>query len=126
VTTLMLGFSVTLTMSHVAVVVIAAQIGLALLIVASSTFLTRLLHDCVPSTIRAGVSSGVGTLTWIAFLPFALAFGALSQRAGVHAAGWMIVAITALTSASLVGLAWRRAVAPTPCRPAPTPAAALA
>jgi MFS family permease len=126
VTTLMLGFSLLLTVSHVAVVVIAAQVGLAVLIVASSTFLTKLLHDCVPSTIRAGVSSGVGTLTWIAFLPFALAFGALSQRAGVHTAGWMMVAITALTSASLVGLAWRRAVAPAPCRPAPVPAAALA
>jgi hypothetical protein len=33
------------------------------------------LHDAVPSTIRAGVASGVGTLTWLTFLPFALLFG---------------------------------------------------
>jgi hypothetical protein len=27
----------------------------------------KLLHDAVPSNIRAGVSSGVGTLSWILF-----------------------------------------------------------
>jgi hypothetical protein len=57
----------------------------------------------VPSTIRAGVASGVGTLTWLTFLPCALLFGAVSDRAGVHDAGWMIATVAVLT---IVLLAW--------------------
>ena len=104
----MLGCSLTLTTSHDPVAVIAAQAALALLLVAVSTLLTRLLHDAIPSSIRAGVSSGVGTLTWMAFLPFALAFGFLSRSAGVHAAAWMVVAATAATCAWLLRLALSR------------------
>ena len=43
-----------------------------LLVVAVSIPITGRLHDAVPSSIRAGVASGVGTLTWLTFLPFAL------------------------------------------------------
>ena len=67
---------VALTTSHVVGVAIAAQFVLVLLVVAVSIPLTRRLHDAVASTIRAGVASGVGTLTWMTFLPFALLFGA--------------------------------------------------
>jgi hypothetical protein len=88
--------------------VIAAQIVLALLLVAVSTQLTRQLHDAIPSSIRAGVSSGVGTLTWVAFVPSALGFGLLSRHVGVLVAGWMIVALTAATGISLCHLAFGR------------------
>jgi hypothetical protein len=126
---LMVTFSFILTISHAPALVIFAQVGLALLIVAVSTYLTRLLHDCVPSTIRAGVASGVGTLTWIAFLPFAITFGAVSKQAGVHTAGWMMVAITVVASAALVKVAWARRTNPAPCEPivgSAAPPAALA
>jgi MFS family permease len=119
---LMFAFSLTLTFSRMAAVVIVAQVGLAMLLVAVSTFLSRRLHDCVASTIRAGVSSGVGTLTWIVFLPFALGFGALSDGAGVHTAGWMIVAVTGVTAAALVKVALAGRTNPRPC-PRPSLAA---
>jgi hypothetical protein len=112
---LMLIFSITLTASRSVPVVIVAQVGLAVLIVAASTFLTRRLHDCIPSTIRAGVSSGVGTLTWLAFLPFALTFGAVSNSAGVHSAGWMLVAITAITAAAMLKVTSAHATDERPC-----------
>jgi MFS family permease len=115
VVTLMLAFSLTLTASRTAAVIIVAQVGLAVLIVAVSTYLSRRLHDCVPSTIRAGVSSGVGTLTWIVFLPFAVAFGAVSDGAGVHTAGWMVVAVTAVTAVALIRVASARRANPVPC-----------
>jgi MFS family permease len=108
VVAVMLACSLTLTASYNPVVVIAAQVALALLLVAVSTLLTRLLHDEIPSSLRAGVSSGVGTLTWMAFLPFALAFGFLSKHAGVHAAAWMVAAATAATCISLLRLALSR------------------
>ena len=79
-----------------------------LLLVALGTVLSRQSHDVVPSSIRAGVSSGVGTLTWMVFVPFALGFGLLSRHIGVPAAGWMIVALAAATGASLLHLAGTR------------------
>jgi MFS family permease len=108
VVVLMLASSLTLTESDNPVVVIGAQVVLALLLVAVGTLLTRQFHDTIPSSIRAGVSSGVGTLTWMAFLPFALGFGFLSRHTGVLTAGWMVVVVTAATCASLVHLALSR------------------
>ena len=101
----MVASSVVLTTSHSTVTVIAAQVVLALLVVAISTVLTRELHDVVPSSIRAGVSSGVGTMSWMAFVPFALGFGLLSRHVGVLAAGWLLVAVAVAAGVSLLRLA---------------------
>jgi Kef-type K+ transport system membrane component KefB len=101
----MLASSLTLTVSHDALVVIVAQVVLAILVVAAGVFLTHRLHDAVPSSIRTGVASGVSTFTWVVFLPFGLGFGELTDRAGVHAAGWMIVATTALAGVLLAKVA---------------------
>jgi predicted MFS family arabinose efflux permease len=76
--------------------IICAQVVLALLLVTLGIHLTRLLHDEIPSAVRSSVASGVSTLSWVAFLPFALAFGAVSQSYGVHAAGWLYVTLTLL------------------------------
>jgi hypothetical protein len=105
VAAIMVACSLVLTNSHDVLAVIAAQVVLALLVVAVGTFLTRAFHDAVPSSIRAGVSSGVGTLTWVAFVPFALAFGFLSRHVGVLTAGWLIVAMAVAAGVSLLRLA---------------------
>jgi MFS family permease len=109
--------SVTLTTARNVVGLTVAQILLALLAVAASIHVSRLLHDAVPSTVRAGVASGVGALSWIAFLPFALVFGLVSEYEGVHAAGWLIVAATAVTGVLLV----RAALGHRASTPAPAP-----
>jgi predicted MFS family arabinose efflux permease len=93
---------VVLTTTHVVGIVIGAQVLLVLLVVAVSIPISARLHDAVSSTVRAGVASGVGTLTWLTFLPFALLFGAVSNRAGVHDAGWTLIAVAILTVALLV------------------------
>ncbi|MFC4946279.1 hypothetical protein [Pseudonocardia sp. GCM10023141] len=49
-------------------VITAVQALLALLTVAAGIHVSQLLHDAV-RPIRAGVTSGTGTLTWLAFLP---------------------------------------------------------
>ena len=108
VAALMVAASLILTSSRNVIVVTTAQILLALMIVAASIHVSRLLHDAVPSTIRAGVASGVSTLTWIAFLPIAMGFGLLTDAHGVHSAGWMITAITAAAGALLIALACTR------------------
>jgi hypothetical protein len=96
-----------LATSHAVFVVAAAQAVLALALAVIGIYAGRLLHDTVPSHIRAGVSSGAGTLSWVLFLPFSLGFAALARTSGVYAAGWLFVgAGTAL--AGLLILASRR------------------
>jgi MFS family permease len=84
---------VVLVVSNHAGLVVGVQIALTLLVVAVSIPVTRRLHDAVPSSIRAGVASGVGTLTWLAFVPFALAFGAVSEAAGLDRGALLFVAV---------------------------------
>jgi hypothetical protein len=101
----MLASAVALAASDNTVVVIAAQVVLAVLLVAISTVVMRQLHDEIPSSHRAGVSSGVGTLTWMAFLPCSLTFGFLTQRAGIHVAALLLVGVVVLLSGTIVRLA---------------------
>jgi MFS family permease len=89
--------------------VIAAQIALALLLAIVAIHAGRLLHDGVPSTIRAGVSSGVGTFSWMLFLPFSLVFGWFAREHGVQSAAWFLTAAAVLVASLLVvSVAWRR------------------
>ena len=69
---------------------------------------TRLLHDSLPSEVRAGAASGVGALSSMAFVLFALVFGVVSQHVGVFRAGWMVVGVTLLAGALLVRVVMRR------------------
>lgn len=75
----MTAAGLTLTISSSLIVVIAAQIILALLVVTASIHLSILLQDDVPSAVRAGVPSGVSAFTWLASLPLAL--GSAARRA---------------------------------------------
>jgi hypothetical protein len=83
-------------------VVAVTQVILVLLAVALGIHVARLLHDAVPSSIRAGVASGVGALSWIAFLPFALTFGLVSRSFGLGTAALMITGAVVLVGLTLV------------------------
>lgn len=118
----MVAASVAMSTSRHLGVIVASQVALVLVLMVVSVHLTGLLHAAIPSEIRAGVSSGVSTLTWLAFLPFSLVFGVVADRVGVHGAGWMVVAIATATAARLVCL-----VQPSPrCNRAAASAAAVA
>jgi MFS family permease len=99
---IMIGSSLVLTSSHNLLVVMIAQVALAMLIVMASIHVTRLLHDAVPSTIRTGVASGVSAISWIIFVPFAVVFGLINKYASVHTAAWMIVVATVLIGLLLI------------------------
>jgi hypothetical protein len=70
--------------------VIAAQLAVTVASVAAGIVVTKLLHDRIASEVRASISSGVGSLTWLTFLPFAVTFGVVTERADVYAAGWIL------------------------------------
>ncbi len=90
-TTLIVLACGTLTVSRNFLVVTAAQIVVALLLVGIGIHVTKLLHDATPSAVRAGVASGVSSLTWLVFLPFSLVFGLVSDAYGVHRAGLLLI-----------------------------------
>jgi hypothetical protein len=91
-----------LTQTRSLAVVIAAQTVLALSLAIISIRAGKLLHDGVPSSLRAGVSSGVGTVSWLLFLPFSLLFGWFARAHGVQRAGWFLTAAAALIGLVLI------------------------
>lgn len=95
--------------SHVVVVTLAQVVAVVMSVVVG-IHLTKALHDGVPSDVRSGVASGIGAATWATFLPFALAFGAVSEHWGIHAAGWLLVAV-AVAIAGLLSFTRRDAPA---------------
>ena len=96
------GTPILLATSHAVAAVAAAQTVLQLTLAVTGIYAGRLLHDAVPSHIRAGVSSGAGTFSWMLFLPFALGFGALARSHGVYTAGWIIVGTSAALATLLI------------------------
>jgi MFS family permease len=122
------GCCLVLVRSRTTVVVIGVQVLLMVVVVAVSIPLMRRLNDAVPSTVRAGVASGIGTLTWLAFVPFALAIGFLSGRTGIGDAGWLFVAVAVAAGALMIRVLPATPDAGTPAAGAPDsslPAAVL-
>src|SRR6266566_1494253 len=103
---LLVGSSLALVVVRNAVVVILAQVVLVAGGVGINMIFTRLLHDSLSSRVRAGAASGVGALSSIAFVLFALIFGVVSQHVGIFHAGWMVVGVTLLASVLLVKVAF--------------------
>ena len=101
VVALPLAAALVLTWTRSLVVVIAAQIVLALLLAIIGIHAGKLLHDAVPSAIRA-VSSGAGTLSWMLFLPFSLTFGWVAQANGVNWSGWMLAGAVVVVGVLLI------------------------
>jgi MFS family permease len=108
VVAVLLVSSLALVVVKSVVVVILAQGVLVAGGVGVSMVFTRLLHDSLPSGMRAGAASGVGALSSMAFVLFALLFGVVSQHVGVFHAGWMVVGVALLAGALLVTVAMDR------------------
>src|SRR5438270_603749 len=105
VAVLLVASSLALVAVRNTVVVILAQAVLVAGGAGINMVFTRLLHDSLSSRVRAGAASGVGALSSIAFVLFALLFGVVSQHAGIFHAGWMVVGVTLLASVLLVKVA---------------------
>ncbi len=103
VAVLLVGAAAVLLVSDYVVVITTVQVITATLSVALGILFTRQLHDAVPSDVRTGVASGLSTFTWVIFLPFALGFGVVSQRLGIHAAGWLLVGLAVAIGGLLLG-----------------------
>jgi MFS family permease len=99
---LSLATALLLTWTRSLPLVVAAQVVLALVLAIIGIHASRLLHDAVPSSIRAGVSSGAGTLTWVLFLPFSLVFGWTARDNGIDKSGFMLAGAAVILGALLI------------------------
>jgi hypothetical protein len=104
------AFSLSQTGSLAAV--IAAQAALALTLAVIGIRAGRLLHDGVPSNVRAGVSSAVGTFSWVLFLPFSLVFGSFAREHGMQSSGWFLAGAALVVGVLLAASEIRRLPAP--------------
>ena len=98
---------VLLATSNSVLAVAIAQTALLLVVAIVGIHAGLLLHDAVPSGIRTGVSSGVGTLSWMLFLPFSLVLGWLIRVHGVRPAGWVLLAAVGVVAVLLAASARR-------------------
>jgi hypothetical protein len=96
-----------LATSNSVIAVAIAQTALMLVVAIVGIHAGLLLHDAVPSSIRTGVSSGVGTLSWVLFLPFSVVLGWLIRVHGVHLAGWVLLAAVGVVAVLLAASARR-------------------
>jgi MFS family permease len=110
---LSLAMALLLTWTRSLPLLMTAQVVLALVLAIISIHASRLLHDAVPSSVRAGVSSGGGTLTWVLFLPFSLVFGWVAAENGINWSGFLLVgAVVVLDVLLMVSVRASRGVAP--------------
>jgi predicted MFS family arabinose efflux permease len=109
---IMTACAVTLAVSRTPALLIAAQVVLVALLATVGIHLSRMMHDRVPSHQRSAVSSGVGTMSWLTFLPCSLLFAALSNGAGIRAAGWIITGLVAIAGTILVRISSRPRLSP--------------
>ena len=93
------------------VAIVVAQTGLAVLVGIVGIHAGLLVHDAVSSQVRAGVASGIGTLSWLLFVPFSLFFGWLVRAHGVGWAGWVLTGVAVLL-AVLLAVSARASAAP--------------
>jgi predicted MFS family arabinose efflux permease len=91
-----------LTWTRSLAVVVGAQVVLGLILAILGIHASQLLHDAVPSSIRAGVSSGAGTMTWLLFLPFSLVFGWMARESGVNRSGYLLAGAVIVLAVLLV------------------------
>jgi MFS family permease len=97
-----------LALSDQLAVVVVAQTTVALMLAVIGIHASRLLHDAIPSSVRTGVASAVGTLSWLLFAPGAVFLGWIARAHGVDAAGWTLTITAALVGTLLVHATIRR------------------
>jgi len=76
--------------------VVAAEFLLAVAFIGLEIVGKRDLHNQLPSRVRAGASSALGTTSRLLLLPIGLLFGWLSTKHSVFTAAWILVALSIL------------------------------
>ena len=87
----MLAGTVVLTLSRSSILTVVALATLSICFIASDIIFSKLLHDTLSSSVRAGAASTVGTISRLIMVPFASLFGYVAGKQNVFVAGWALV-----------------------------------
>lgn len=110
---MMLVCSIGLALSHNLALTVACLSVLCICIVAVLVVFTRLLHDALPSRVRAGSSSAISTLGRIIIIPLAILFGFISKQTDIFHASWIVVGLVVVAVFLVVGWYGRGSAAAT-------------
>ncbi len=89
---------------HDRALIVTAEVVALISLLTLNIILGKLLHDTMPSNVRAGASSVVGTVGYLLFLPLGILFGQVSTHASVFRAAWIVVALAFAAFASLLAM----------------------
>lgn len=88
---LMLAGGIGLVLFRTTSLIVASQVVLSTSAIGISVvFKNRMLHDSLPSSVRAGSASAVSTITRIFIIPLALLFGFISYKLDIFNASWIL------------------------------------
>jgi hypothetical protein len=68
---------------------------------------SRLLHNTLPSSIRAGASSATNTLGRFAVIPIALLIGFISQKYSIYKAAYVLFVLAVLITIFIMSVSRR-------------------
>ena len=110
---LMLAATVGLALFRDPWLIVLCQVVLGIGVMTVTVLFNRLLHDSLPSKVRAGAASAASTLTRMVMIPLALLFGFVSRAVDTFAAAWILsVAVVVVAVFATKVYASRRTVSP--------------
>lgn len=74
-------------------IIVAAQVLLAILLLAVDIIFVGNMHAQLPSNVRAGAASAVSTFGRVLLIPASLLFGWISARHDIFAASWVLLGL---------------------------------
>jgi hypothetical protein len=87
--------------------VVASQFIFASSLVSVYVIFSRLLHNTLPSSIRAGASSATNTLGRFAVIPIALLIGFISQKYSIYKAAYVLFVLAVLITIFIMSVSRR-------------------
>lgn len=93
----LLAMSVLLALAKDHILVLVAQVVLAVCLVALAIVLAKKMHDELPSRLRAGSSSVISTIARIIIIPGSLVFTGVANVQGMPVATYMLVGVAVLS-----------------------------
>lgn len=95
---LMLFSACSLVFSRNAWIIVASQIVLSTSLIGLNVVFSRMLHDSLPSAVRAGSASAVSTITRLFVIPMAVLLGYLSRQFNVFSASSIFVILAVIVT----------------------------
>lgn len=96
--------AVGLTLRWAAWIIVGLQAAFAVVLAAATIQMNHRMHDELPSQVRAGASSAVSTLGRLLFIPLAILFGQMSDKASIFDAAWLPLVFWLLAAALVLGI----------------------